>query len=187
MLPPIRLNSNTAMLDRLDIRECRRDDWAAIESLYSEAFPDENLLPLVQALLNDTTVTISLVGTIDMQIVGHVIFTTCGVVGQSIKAALLAPLAVAPAWQRQGIGSAIVRAGLRRLKNTGVNRVFVLGDPAFYERFGFVPESLVEPPYPLPAEWKWAWQSQGLGEPTTPCAGTLSVPPQWLQPSLWTP
>ena len=175
------------MLDRLDIRENSRDDWTAIEALYSEAFPDENLLPLVQSLLNDRTIAISLVGTIDAQVVGHVIFTKCGVVGHSIKVALLAPLAVAPAWQRQGIGSAIVRAGLRRLKEAGVKRVFVLGDPAFYGRLGFALESSVEPPYPLPAEWKWAWQSQDLGEPTTPCAGTLSVPPQWLQPSLWTP
>ena len=175
------------MVENLEIRESSRDDWAAIESLYPEAFPDESLLPLVRDLLNDAAVAISLVGTIDTQLVGHVIFTKCGVIGLSVTAALLGPLAVAPGWQRQGIGRAIVRAGFQRLKDADVKRVFVLGDPAYYARLGFLPESLVEPPFPLPAQWKGAWQSQDLGDRTTPCAGKLSVPPQWLKPSLWTP
>ena len=175
------------MSEKLEIRESRQADSAAIESLYPAAFPDENLLPLVRDLLNDAAVAISLVGTIGTRIVGHAIFTRCGVVGNSINAALLGPLAVSPAWQRQGIGSAIVRAGLRRLEDADVNRLYVLGDPAVYGRLGFLPESLVEPPFPLPAEWDGAWQSQNVGEPTTPCAGTLSVPPQWLEPALWAP
>ncbi|UCG72902.1 MAG: N-acetyltransferase [Chromatiales bacterium] len=175
------------MAHNLDIRESRRDDSAAIESLYPEAFPDENLLPLVRDLLNDAVVAISLVGTIDTQIVGHAIFTKCGVVGHRCNAALLGPLAVAPAWQRQGIGSAIVRAGLLRLQAANVNQVYVLGDPAYYGRLGFVKGCSVEPPFPLPAEWDGAWQSQILGDTRTPCAGRLSVPPQWLQPALWAP
>ena len=175
------------MLDELEIRESVQADAAVTESLYPEAFPDEDLLPVVRDLLNDAAVAISLVGTIDRQIVGHAIFTKCGVVGNSANAALLGPLAVPPAWQRQGIGSAIVRAGLRRLEDADVNWVYVLGDPAYYGRLGFLPESLVEPPFPLPAEWDGAWQSQDLGETTTLCVGKLSVPPQWLQPTLWTP
>lgn len=182
-----RLYSDTTMSENLEIRESRREDSAAIESLYPEAFPAENLLPLVRDLLNDVAVAISLVGTIYTQIVGHAIFTKCGVVGNSVNAVLLGPLAVAPAWQRQGIGSGIVCAGLRRLEDADVNRVYVLGAPTYYGRLGFLPESLVEPPFPLPAEWDGAWQSKDLGETTTPCVGKLSVPPQWLQPTLWTP
>ena len=175
------------MLEKLEIRKSRQGDAAAIGSLYPEVFPDENLLPLVRDLLNDAAVALSLVGTIDTQIVGHVIFTKCGVVGHSVNAALLGPLAIAPALQRQGIGKAIVRAGFRRLVSAEVNRVYVLGDPAYYGRLGFLPESLVEPPFPLPAQWGGAWQSLDLGETKTPCAGKLSVPPQWLQPTLWAP
>jgi putative acetyltransferase len=175
------------MPEKLEIHESRRDDMAAIESLYPEAFPDEDLLPIVRDLLNDAVAAISFVGTIDMRIVGHAIFTKCGVFGSSVNAALLGPLAVAPAWQRQGIGSAIVRAGLRRLEDANVSRVYVLGDPAYYGRLGFLPETLVEPPFPLPVEWDGAWQSRDLGKTTTPCAGKLSVPPQWLQPALWAP
>jgi putative acetyltransferase len=175
------------MSGKLEIREGRRDDSAAIESIYPEAFPDENLLPLLRDLLNDVAVAISLVATIGTRIVGHVIFTKCGVVGNDVNAALLGPLAVTPVWQRQGIGSEIVRVGLRRLEDENVNWVFVLGDPAYYGRLGFLPESLVEPPFPLPVEWDSAWQSQNLGETTTSCAGKLSVPQQWLQPALWAP
>jgi putative acetyltransferase len=123
------------MSEKLEIRESRRDDSAAIESLYPEAFPDENLLPLVRDLLNDAVVCISLVGMMDARIVGHAIFTKCGVVGNSVHAALLGPLAIAPAWQRQGIGSAIVRAGLQRLEDADVNRVYVLGDPSTIPSF----------------------------------------------------
>ena len=183
----IRVNSSTEMLDKLLIRDSDKGDFAAIEALYPVAFPDENLLPLVRDLLKDTAIVISLAGTIDMHIVGHAIFTKCGVAGSRVKAALLGPLAVAPAWQRRGIGSAIVRAGLRRLQDTDVSLVCVLGDPAYYKRLGFLPESLVGPPFRLPAEWDGAWQSQTLGEHSVSCSGKLTVPRQWLEPELWAP
>jgi len=179
------------MLEELLVRESTRDDSAAIESLYLEAFPDENLVPLVRELLSDAIAATSLVGTLETRVVGHVIFTKCGVVGTSVNATLLGPLAVAPSWQRQGIGSAIVRVGLRLLEDAKVDRAYLLGDPAYYRRFGFCPESQVEPPFPfppdLPAEWDGAWQSRALGETTTPCAGKLSVPPPWLKRALWIP
>ena len=175
------------MSEKLEIRDSTPSDLDAIESLYPEAFPDEDLIPLVRDLLGDVAVRISLVGAIDSRIVGHAIFTKCGVVGSNVDAALLGPLAVAPAWHRRGFGSAIVRAGLQRLQEMDVSLVCVLGDPAYYERLGFRPESLVEPPFRLPPEWDGAWQSQVIGDKTTPVSGTLSVPQQWLQPSLWAP
>ena len=175
------------MSNQLQIRESVRADAAAIEALYPEAFPDEDLLPLVQDLLQDAAVAISLVGAIDLQIAGHAIFTKCGVVGSDTKAALLGPLAVAPAWQRRGIGTALVRAGLELLKDADIPLVCVLGDPAYYGRLGFVPETDVEPPYPLPAEWIGAWQSQYVNDTRVRSSGKLAVPPQWLKPVLWAP
>ena len=127
------------------------------------------------------------VGVINSRIVGHVIFTKCGVAGRSINAALLGPLAVAPAWQRQGIGSELARAGLRQMKSMDAGVVCVLGDPAYYGRLGFLPETSVRPPFSLPAEYDGAWQSQELGSKTASYSGELSVPKQWLQPSLWMP
>ena len=175
------------MTEKLEIRDSVSADFGAIELLYSDAFPDEDLLPLVRVLLPDTPVATSIVGEIDSRIVGHVIFTKCGVTGERANAALLGPLAVTPARQGQGIGSALVRAGLRQLKDRDVRFVCVLGDPAFYGRLGFLPESSIRPPFRLPAEWEGAWQSQKTGDMATPCSGTLSVPKPWLQPALWAP
>jgi len=175
------------MTEKLEMRDSVSSDLRAIESLYPEAFPDEDLLPLVRDLLQDATVTISIVGVVESRIVGHVIFTKCGVAGKRTNVALLGPLAVAPAWQGQGIGSAIVRAGLRQLEARNVRVVCVLGDPAFYSRLGFLPESSIRPPFRLPAEWDGAWQSQETGNMAPPCSGTLSVPKQWLRPTLWAP
>ena len=118
------------MTVNIEIRENMQVDLAAIESLYPRVFPDEELLPLVRDLLRKAPVALSLVGTIDSRLVGHVIFTRCSVAGSSDRSALLGPLAVEPAWQRQGIGSALVQNGLRRLEYEGVSQVFVLGDPA---------------------------------------------------------
>lgn len=173
------------MTKSLEIRESVLDDLPSIEALYPDAFPDEDLLPLVRDLLQEAPIALSLVGMMGSSLVGHVIFTRCGVTGSRGKAALLGPLAVAPASQRQGIGSAMVRVGLQKQESAGVTQVYVLGDPAYYRRLGFLPELRVAPPYPLPAEWRGAWQSMSLGSAEPPRQGKLSVPQPWLQPALW--
>jgi len=66
-----RVFSETTMSDKLEICESIPSDLEAIESLYPEVFPDENLLPLVGDLLEDGSVTTSLVGAIDSRIVGN--------------------------------------------------------------------------------------------------------------------
>lgn len=170
-----------------EIRVSNSDDIDAIVSMYPLAFPDEDLVSIVCKLLADPEVAMSLVATVNDQVVGHVIFTDCAMEGSSLRTSLLAPLAVTPTFQRQGIGSAIVNAGMQKLRDIGVDAVFVLGDPAYYSRFGFVPDSQVQPPYPLPAEWYSAWQSQYLGDATTRASGKLAVPSQWLDPALWAP
>ena len=175
------------MIERIAIRESLPSDLASIEKLYSDAFPDEDLLPLVIELLQEAPIVLSLVAMIGASLAGHVIFTRCSIAGNTDKVALLGPLAVAPAWQRQGIGSAIVRSGLQRLKNAGVTQVYVLGDPAYYGRLDFVPEDGVAPPYPLPEEWRGAWQTISLRSAGPPRRGKLSVPQPWLQPGLWAP
>lgn len=162
-------------------------DLAAIASLYAAAFPDEDLLPLVRELLQDAGDAMSLVATVGSAIAGHVLLTKCGIDGSRIVAALLGPLAVAPARQREGIGTALVRDGLQRLKKTDAGLVCVLGDPAYYGRLGFRRETGVEPPYRLPIEWSEAWQSQYLLDGIEPVTGLLVVPRPWREAALWGP
>lgn len=172
-------------MEEIEIRESEPGDFASIEKLYPDVFPDEDLLPLVKELLQEAPDILSLAGIINSSLVGHVIFTICEISESSIKVALLGPLAVATNWQRQGIGSAIVRAGLQRLENDSVSHVYVLGDPAYYGRLGFMPEVGVVPPYSLPAEWLGAWQSKSLPNAEPPQPGKLSVPRPWRKPELW--
>jgi putative acetyltransferase len=171
----------------IEIRESLPADGPLIEKLYPAAFPDEDLLPLVLELLDEGPQVLSLVALVDRVLAGHVAFTMCGIAGQTNQVALLAPLAVAPERQRRGIGSALVRDGLQRLKAEGVVQVQVLGDPAYYGRFGFRPDDGVIPPYPLPEAWRSAWQSISLYDRRPPLRGILSVPRPWRQPALWAP
>lgn len=171
----------------IDLRESLPADLAALEKLYPAAFPAEDLLPLVRDLLAGRGDVLSLVACRDRDLVGHVAFTLCPLAGRREMIALLAPLAVAPAWQKRGIGSALVRAGLERLKHTDVAMVLVLGDPDYYGRFGFRPGHGILPPYPLPAEWRRAWQALALRERGADLQGELVVPEPWQRPALWAP
>jgi len=180
-------NPGDKMSKEIEVRESLPTDISLIERLYPDAFPDEDLLPLVQELLREEQDVLSLVAVLDRTLAGHVIFTMCGIAARPDEVALLGPLAVAPKMQRRGIGSALVREGLQRLKTEGALQVQVLGDPAYYGRFGFEPDDGVIPPYPLPKEWLTAWQSIGLRDGKPALRGTLSVPPPWRQPALWAP
>jgi putative acetyltransferase len=119
-------------MSEFEIRRSRAEDLPAIEKLYPAAFPEEDLLPLVRQLLTEDAGILSLVAEAGGLTVGHILFTLCGISGSEARAALLAPLAVAPEWQRKGIGSALIRDGLTRLERDGVAHVYVLGDPAYY-------------------------------------------------------
>ncbi len=174
------------MNDNLEIRENLPGDAAGIDELYVTAFPDEDLFPLVRPLLDLGQSVISLLGLRENSIAGHIIFTLCRVEGGEDTVALLAPLAVAPALHNQGIGSALVQTGFNHLEQISIDHVFVLGDPAYYGRFGFKTEDKVATPYPLPIEWRGAWQSMHLRDGGATPEGKLLVPEPWRDIALWT-
>ncbi len=176
---------------RGEIRESRAADQAALEVLYAAAFPDEDLLALLRALLGAPpaggVAAVSLVAARDGVLVGHVAFTECRVAGVDARPALLGPLAVAPEAQRQGVGYALVEAGLARLAADGFAQVFALGDPAYYGRFGFNVEERVATPCPIPDDWRGAWRSKRLDNAAPALAGALAAPPPWDDPIYWAP
>jgi putative acetyltransferase len=94
---------------------------------------------LVAALRSAGVATLSLVAVRSGEVVGHILFSpvTIDTRGGARAAVGLAPMAVAPAWQRLGIGTALVRTGLVELRRRGHAAVVVLGHPQYYPRFGF--------------------------------------------------
>ena len=97
----------------------------------------------------------SLVAEVDGRVVGHILFSDLPIVtpGATVEALALAPMAVVPAHQRRGIGSMLVREGLRACREAGHRIVVVLGHPEFYPRFGFSAKTAerLKSPYSGPA------------------------------------
>ena len=99
---------------------------------------------------------------------------------------LLAPVAVAPAFQRRGTGQALIRHGLARLRAAGGEIAVTYGDPAYYSRVGFHPVDTETVPAPLPLTQPHGWQAQSLtGAPLTPLAGPARCVPAFDIPALW--
>ena len=173
------------MNKKIEFRQGTSADQKSIEAIYPEAFPDEDLLPVIRDLLREPSGVLSIVAAKDTVIIAHIIMTTCELDAHDEKVALLGPLAVAPKWQKQGIGSALVKSALDKLADNDFALVYVLGDPNYYGRFGFLPESNVQPPYPLPDAWQGAWQALSLGKIKSPLNGQLVVPTPWRHQELW--
>lgn len=118
------------------IRAEAAGDEAAVDALLREAFGGPVEADLVRRLRADGDVLLTRVSEADGDIVGHILFSP--LMGLApVRAAALAPLAVHPSRQRAGIGTALVREGLARLRQTEVDVVLVLGEPNYYGRFGF--------------------------------------------------
>lgn len=125
----------------LTVRPERRSDTAAIRSVHTAAFGHELEAVLVDALRDGPSwnPALSLVAELSSEVVGHVLVSDVVCAGRPVLA--LAPLAVRPDSQRQGIGTALVAAAVEAARATDRGLLLVLGDPAYYARFGFRPSS----------------------------------------------
>jgi putative acetyltransferase len=115
-----------------------RPEWAdAIDGIVTAAFGGPGEARLVRDLRRDGAVAVERVAMEAGGIAGHVLFSRCTLEPATIRVAALAPVAVAPARQRAGIGSALILEGLTQCAAQGFDAVVLLGDPAYYRRFGF--------------------------------------------------
>ncbi|MGO4726353.1 MULTISPECIES: GNAT family N-acetyltransferase [unclassified Inquilinus] len=133
---------STAKGREILIRDEAPPDFEAIRVLVAEAFggrPYSNRREhlLVDALRDAGAMTLALVAEDRGGVVGHVAFSPVRIDGRLQGWYGLGPLAVLPDRQGEGIGQALVRAGLARLAPLGARGCVLLGDPAFYGRFGF--------------------------------------------------
>lgn len=114
---------------------------AEVLALNRAAFNGEEEVRIIETLSRDDPDVLSLVAMDGATITGHILFSRLDVEvdGRVVKAVALAPMAVLPDCQNQGIGSALIQHGLELLSARGFEAVIVVGHEGFYPRFGFSP------------------------------------------------
>ncbi|MFC1572173.1 GNAT family N-acetyltransferase [Candidatus Eisenbacteria bacterium] len=127
----------------ISIRPEALADIPHVRKINETAFGQPSEAGIVDALRTSCPEAISLVAESDGDVIGHILFSPVFVEGeaQTIQGMGLAPMAVLPEHQRQGIGSKLVQAGLEILRRNDCPFVIVLGHPEYYPRFGFKPAS----------------------------------------------
>lgn len=121
-----------------EIREEALGDAAKVFEVEASAFETTAEAQLVDLLREQVKPHLSLVAAAGDAIIGHVFFSPVAIEGnEAPSVGGLAPLAVRPDLQGRGVGGDLVRAGLQRALRLGWKAVFLLGDPAYYSRFGF--------------------------------------------------
>ena len=142
------------------IRPETPDDYAAVREVNELAFAGDVEATLVDRLRADGVVLASLVAEEDSRVVGHILFSELPIRTSSgeIPAAALAPMAVHPDRQRQGIGGDLVWAGLAACKHAGKAVVIIVGHAEYYTKFGFSAElaRAISSPY---SEYGTAWMA----------------------------
>lgn len=127
----------------LDIRKERDEDHSAIYHLIQSAFADKEFSsgtegPIVNGLRRDGDLTLSLVAIRSNALVGQITFSPVSIAGQSDDIYALGPVAADPDLRYQGIGTALINEGLARLRAINARACVLVGDPNYYQRFGFV-------------------------------------------------
>lgn len=116
------------------ISDLSRSNAAGARAVLREAFARPQEAALMDALRRDGDMAIGLVSTAGSEAIGAALFSP---LGAPLRALALAPVAVAMANRRRGVAAALIREGIGRARAAGWEAVFVLGDPAYYGRFGF--------------------------------------------------
>jgi len=195
---PLTENDMTVISENLlIIRTSTKTDVKDLLNVQAQAFGKEEgpeIVDLVDKLLSDPSAhpLLSLVATREERTIGHILFTNARIrrSKKSLSAAILAPLAVLPDAQNQGVGGRLIKEGLRLLSDSGVELLFVLGHPGYYPRYGFKPAGAYgfEAPYPIPDKNADAWMVQALRPGVMDhtggqviCANALDQPAYWRE------
>ena len=135
----------------IEIREEQAGEYQEIRQVIVAAFGGDTEANLAELLRDRNRAPVTLVAVNDNKIVGHVMFSPVTITPspRTFRAVGLAPLSVLPEFQRQGIGSMLVREGLKKCAADGFEMAVVLGSPDYYSRFGFSRAS----PYDLGNEY----------------------------------
>jgi predicted N-acetyltransferase YhbS len=127
---------------QIEIRDELPEDYEQITQITIAAFtnhPYSNCREyiLVEKLREKKSLTVSLVAIVNGEVAGHVAFSPVQVAGIACNWYSVGPLSVKPELQKQGIGSALMRAGMEKIKGIGGQGCVLVGDPLYYVRFGY--------------------------------------------------
>jgi putative acetyltransferase len=150
----------------LTIRNEEKGDVDAIDAVTTAAFlnaphTDHTEQYIVRELRSSDALSISLVAEHQGEIVGHVAISPVTISDGSKGWFGLGPISVSPNIQKSGIGLKLMRSVLETLKGSGASGCVLLGDPAYYSRFGFQPESCLVLP-DVPPEYFQVIQFSGI-------------------------
>ncbi len=175
------------------IRATTPADLKDILHVEKAAFVRDIEANLTRDLLTDPSAKplISLLAYIDDQPAGHILFTNAYLTNHpEVAVSFLAPLAVIPKYQKQGVGSKLIQMGLQLLSKINVDLVFVVGHPQYYPRSGFAQAAKLgfEATYPIPEKQIDAWMVLALrpniiGKVSgrVICCDTLNKPELWRE------
>jgi putative acetyltransferase len=158
------------------VRPATPSDGDAILAVVGAAFggggrdPSEEI-EIVTATWARATIAFELVAVDDEQVVGHVLAAEGDLAEAHVVG--IAPLAVAPERQRTGIGTALMTTLLGAAEEAGLPLVVLLGNPAYYTRFGFEPASAIGITYPPAGEGNPAFQVRRLSRDDGSLRGTF--------------
>lgn len=137
------------------IRDAIPRDYPAIRAVVRHAFDRTDEADLVERLRADGDVLVELVEATDIALQGHILYSRLIIErdDETIEAAALAPVSVLPAFQKSGMGKALIRAGNARCGELGLDAVVVLGHASYYPKFGFSAElaEALEAPFSGPS------------------------------------
>jgi len=159
------------------VRPAEPGDAAGIRSVHLAAFPTALEAGLVEALEREGDAVVSLVADGAGGIAGHVMLSRMRVEGdgRTWRALGLGPVAVMPGHQGMGLGAALIDGALAIARATGEALVFVLGEPAYYQRFGFSAEAAA--PFASPYAGPYFMALALKAEPGLPAAGSAAYAP----------
>lgn len=140
----------------LIVREESPADAEAVENVLTAAFDTAAEASIVDTVRGAKEALFTLVAELDGLVVGHIMFSPVTLdLHPDLKTQGLAPVAVVPSHQQQRLGSTLIEKGLDRCREADVDVVFVLGDPAYYSRFGFASAETfgIDSEYQVPADY----------------------------------
>ncbi|MBN1263013.1 MAG: N-acetyltransferase [Candidatus Pacebacteria bacterium] len=169
----------------ISIRQEKPEDYQSIYSINKFAFDSEVEAKLVNNLRKTKGFipNLSLVAVKDSRVVGHILFSVIHIQTDTnyVPALALAPMAVLPEYQRQGIGSQLIREGIKKCKELGHKIIIIVGHPNYYPRFGFSPavEKGLKLPFEAPEEAFMVYEiiPQALKDIT----GMVVYPPEFAE------